>query len=82
MEDEKYTRRFSASDVTIADIKGLHSAQQFAEQAQRLSGKFEIPTLEEVIALARASQRRRPAPSSIIQTPRTGLPSGTRPAAR
>src|SRR4051812_37443527 len=44
---------FFASDFTLAEIKQLRRVQDFAERPQQFNGKFEIPTLEEVIALAK-----------------------------
>ena len=44
---------FFASDFTLAEIKRLRRVQDFAERPQQFNGKFEIPTLEEVIALAK-----------------------------
>lgn len=42
-----------ASDFSLAEIKRLRAVQAFAERPQRLNGVFEIPTLEEVIQLAK-----------------------------
>lgn len=44
---------FFASDFTLAEIKTIHAKQAFAERPQQFNGKFEIPTFEEVIALAK-----------------------------
>jgi glycerophosphoryl diester phosphodiesterase len=44
---------FFASDFTLAEIKTIHARQAFAERPQQFNGKFEIPTFEEVIALAK-----------------------------
>ena len=43
---------FFASDFTLAEIKRLRRVQDFAERPQQFNGKFEVPTFEEVIALA------------------------------
>jgi glycerophosphoryl diester phosphodiesterase len=53
---------FFASDFTLAEIKRLRAVQDFAERPQQLNGKFEIPTLEEIIALAKrkAEEKGRP----------------------
>jgi glycerophosphoryl diester phosphodiesterase len=40
-----------ASDFTLAEIKTLRALQTFPERPQQFNGRFEIPTLEEVIAL-------------------------------
>ncbi|MFL6564866.1 MAG: glycerophosphodiester phosphodiesterase [Burkholderiales bacterium] len=44
---------FFASDFTLAEIKQLRRVQDFAERPQQFNGKFEIPTFEEIIALAK-----------------------------
>ena len=44
---------FFASDFTLAEIKTLRAKQAFAERPQQFNGKFNIATLEEVIALAK-----------------------------
>jgi len=53
---------FFASDFTLAEIKRLRRVQDFAERPQQFNGKFEIPTLEEIIALAKrkAEEKGRP----------------------
>ena len=44
---------FFASDFTLAEIKTLRAVQPLAERPQQFNGRFEIPTLEEVIDLAK-----------------------------
>ena len=44
---------FFASDFTLAEIKELRAVQAFAERPQQFNGKFEIPTFEEIIDLAK-----------------------------
>ncbi len=44
---------FFASDFTLAEIKTLRAVQPVAERDQRFNGKFEIPTLDEVLQLVR-----------------------------
>src|SRR5712692_7292968 len=53
---------FFASDFTLAEIKRLRAVQDFAERPQQFNGKFEFPTLEEIIALAKrkAEEKGRP----------------------
>jgi glycerophosphoryl diester phosphodiesterase len=53
---------FFASDFTLAEIKRLRRVQDFAERPQQFNGKFEIPTFEEIIALAKrkAEEKGRP----------------------
>jgi glycerophosphoryl diester phosphodiesterase len=42
-----------ASDFTLAEVKTLRAVQAFEERPQQFNGQFEIPTFEEVIALAK-----------------------------
>jgi glycerophosphoryl diester phosphodiesterase len=49
---------FFASDFTLAEIKTLGAAQQFAERSHAYDGKFKIPTFDEIIALAQRASRR------------------------
>jgi glycerophosphoryl diester phosphodiesterase len=50
---------FFASDFTLAEIKSLRRVQDFAERPQQFNGKFQVPTLGEVIELAkRLSQEK------------------------
>src|SRR5262252_3406969 len=44
---------FFASDFTLAEIKRLRRVQDFADRLQQFNGKFEVPTLEEHIALVK-----------------------------
>jgi glycerophosphoryl diester phosphodiesterase len=46
-----------AFDFTLAEIKTLRAKQAFAERPQQFNGRFEIPTFEEVIALAKRKSR-------------------------
>jgi glycerophosphoryl diester phosphodiesterase len=50
---------FFASDFTLAEIKRLRRVQDFAERPQQFNGKFEIPTLEEIIALAKRKSEEK-----------------------
>lgn len=43
-----------ASDFTLAEIKTLRAVQPMAERDQSFNGRYQIPTLEEVLDLARA----------------------------
>jgi glycerophosphoryl diester phosphodiesterase len=43
---------YFASDFTLAEIKTLRAVQPLAERPQQFNGRFEIPTLSEVIKLA------------------------------
>lgn len=44
---------FFASDFTLAEIKTLRAVQAFSERSQAFNGLFQVPTLEEVIDLAK-----------------------------
>lgn len=44
---------FFASDFMLAEIKTLGAAQQFSERDATFNGKFRVPTLAEVIELAK-----------------------------
>jgi glycerophosphoryl diester phosphodiesterase len=48
-----------ASDFTLAEIKSLRAVQAFPERPQQFNGRFKVPTLEEVIALAKRESRKR-----------------------
>lgn len=53
IEEEGYF----ASDFTLAEIKQLRAVQSFADRDQGFNGKFEIPTLAEVIDLVKRKSR-------------------------
>ena len=44
---------FFASDFTLAEIRTLRAVQPFPDRDHRFDGRFAIPTLDEVIALAK-----------------------------
>ena len=46
-----------ASDFTLAEIKTLHAIQARADRDQQYNGLFQIPTLDEVIALAKSKSK-------------------------
>jgi len=48
-----------ASDFTLAEIKTLRAVQPLPERPQQFNGRFEIPTLEEVIALAKRKAKEK-----------------------
>src|SRR4051812_47003528 len=50
---------FFASDFTLAEIKRLRAVQDFADRLHQFDGKFEIPTLEEIIALAKRKSEEK-----------------------
>ena len=47
-----------ASDFTLAEIKTLRAVQAFPERPQRFNGRYRIPTLDQVIALAKRYSKR------------------------
>jgi len=49
---------FFASDFTLAEIKTLRAIQPLAERPQQFNGRFEIPTLGEVIDLAKRMSKK------------------------
>lgn len=57
MVDGVPTDGFFASDFTLAEIKELRAVQSFPERSQAFNGKFQIPTLAEVIELAKRKSR-------------------------
>ena len=56
---------FFASDFTLDEIKRLRAVQDFAERPQQFNGKFEVPTLEEIIALAKRKSEEKGRPIGI-----------------
>lgn len=48
-----------ASDFTLAEIKTLRAVQPLAERDQSHNGRYQIPTLEEVIELAKTEGQTR-----------------------
>ena len=48
-----------ASDFTLAEIKTLRAIQPLAERPQQFNGRFQIPTLQEVIALAKRKSKEK-----------------------
>jgi glycerophosphoryl diester phosphodiesterase len=48
------TTAYFASDFTLAEIKTLRAVQPRASRDQSFNGQFSIPTLDEIIALAKA----------------------------
>ena len=85
-----------ASDFTLAEIKTLRAVQPLANRPQGFNGEFEIPTFEEVIALAKrkGGSGSTPRPSTRPSTSGSGCrsragssarstrPAGTRSARR
>ena len=58
VDGEEQTGWF-ASDFTLAEIKTLGAKQTRTPRPTRFDGKFRIPTLQEVIRLAKRESRRR-----------------------
>ena len=52
------TNDWFAGDFTLAELKTLRAKQAFADRDQSHNGKFEIPTLQQVIDLAKAESTR------------------------
>jgi glycerophosphoryl diester phosphodiesterase len=52
------TTAYFASDFTLAEIKTLRAVQSNPARSQAFNGLFQIPTLDEVIALAQATKGR------------------------
>lgn len=50
---------FFASDFTLAEIKRLRRVQDFADRPQQFNGKFEVPTIEEIIALVKRKSKEK-----------------------
>lgn len=50
---------FFASDFTLAEIRTLRAIQPLAERDSRFDGQFLIPTLDEVIALAKRKSHEK-----------------------
>lgn len=57
MLDGVSTTAYFASDFTLAEIKQLRAVQPNAARPQQYNGQFPIPTLDEVIALAKSAAR-------------------------
>ena len=53
MLDGVLTEGFWASDFTLAEIKELRAVQPLADRDPSFNGKFQIPTLEEIIELVK-----------------------------
>jgi len=50
---------FFASDFTLKEIKKLRAVQDFGDRSQLYNGRFQIPTLEEIIALAKRKSEEK-----------------------
>jgi glycerophosphoryl diester phosphodiesterase len=59
MLDGVETTAYFANDFTLAEIKTLGALQARAARPQQFNGQFKVPTLDEVIALAKAEGTRR-----------------------
>ncbi len=57
--DGMATTAYFANDFTLAEIKTLRAVQARPARSQAFNGQFQIPTLDEVIALARKESERR-----------------------
>lgn len=59
------TTAYFAGDFTLAELKTLRAVQSRAGRSKAFDGQFPIPTLDEVIALARDEGARRGRPVGI-----------------
>lgn len=59
MVDGAEVEGFFASDFTLAEIKQLRAIQPFAERDASFNGRFQIPTLGEVIELVKRKSREQ-----------------------
>jgi glycerophosphoryl diester phosphodiesterase len=57
--DGKSVTAFFASDFTLAEIKQLRAVQPNPARSKEFDGKFEIPTLEEILELVRKESAAR-----------------------
>jgi glycerophosphoryl diester phosphodiesterase len=48
-----------ASDFTLAEIKTLRAVQPLSERPQQFNGRFQIPTIEEIIAFAKRKSNEK-----------------------
>jgi glycerophosphoryl diester phosphodiesterase len=59
------TTAYFASDFTLAEIKSLRAIQSNSARSRQFDGQFLVPTLDEVIALAKAESARLGRPVGI-----------------
>jgi glycerophosphoryl diester phosphodiesterase len=59
MLDGALTEGFFASDFTLAEIKQLRAIQPMADRDQAFNGRFQIPTLVEVIEFVKDKSREK-----------------------
>ena len=59
------TEGYWASDFTLAEIKELRAVQPVAARGAAFDGMFRIPTLDEIIALAKAKSQQKGRPIGI-----------------
>jgi glycerophosphoryl diester phosphodiesterase len=57
--DGKSVTGFFASDFALAEIKQLRAVQSNPARSKEFDGKFEIPTFEEILALAERESKQR-----------------------
>jgi glycerophosphoryl diester phosphodiesterase len=70
-----YTGWFT-EDFTLAELKTLRARERLPElRGTRLDGRFEVPTLAEILELLKATNARRPAGRRIGIYPETKHPS-------
>ncbi|MFD2263351.1 glycerophosphodiester phosphodiesterase [Lacibacterium aquatile] len=59
MIDGKPVEGWFAEDFTLAELKTLRAIQPHPDRSKEYDGQFEIPTLQEVIDLVRAEEKKR-----------------------
>jgi glycerophosphoryl diester phosphodiesterase len=79
MVDGVPTEGWFASDFTLAEIKTLGAKQTRGGRPTEFDGKFKVPTLQEVIDLARRGVRGRGAKRRSAKASRGGLKVGIYP---
>ena len=57
--DGRWFRGWFTEDFTLAELKQLRARERFASRSHEFDGKFQIPTFDEVIALAQELGRQR-----------------------
>jgi glycerophosphoryl diester phosphodiesterase len=57
MVDGVATTAYFASDFTLAEIKTLRAVQPSAARPQQFNGLYQIPTLDEIVSLAKSANR-------------------------
>ncbi len=64
--DGKEVTDWFASDFTLAQIKKLRAKQARSDRSDQYDGLYEVPTLTEIIALAKSNATTKGKPSAFI----------------